>query len=142
MEKKVENLVWVLVGLVAVIAAVAIITSVLFGGSYTNGTFGPFGMMGGYYGMGLIMPVIGIISVIFVIVFVFFILDALRGSDRHFDNVYSYRAEDIARERFAKGEIAKDDHENMKLQFPFYDAMYAYVKGKIEGNAKLEHARK
>ena len=35
-----------------------------------------------------------------------------------------------------------DGHENIKLQFPFYDAMYAYVKGKIEGNAKLEHARK
>jgi hypothetical protein len=25
-------------------------------------------------------------------------------------------------------EIAKDDHENMRLQFPFYDAMYAYCQ--------------
>ncbi len=39
-------------------------------------------------------------------------------------------------------EIAKDDHENMKLQFPFYDAMYAYVKQKMGGNAKLEHSQK
>ena len=39
-------------------------------------------------------------------------------------------------------EIAKDDHENMKLQLPFYDAMYAYVKGKMDGKAKLEHANK
>jgi hypothetical protein len=39
-------------------------------------------------------------------------------------------------------EIAEDDHENMKLQFPFYDAMYAYVKGKMEGKAKLEHTKK
>ena len=39
-------------------------------------------------------------------------------------------------------EIAKDDHENMKLQFPFYDAMYAYVKQKMEGQAKLEHSGK
>ncbi len=113
MEKKAENLVWVLVGLVAVIAAVAIITSVLFGGRYTNGTFGPYGMMGGYYGMGLIMPIIGVISVIFVIVFVFFILDALRVSDRHFDSAYSFRAEEIARERFAKGEISEQEYYAM-----------------------------
>jgi hypothetical protein len=39
-------------------------------------------------------------------------------------------------------EIAKDDHENMKLQFPFYDAMYAYVKKRMEGKATLEHAKK
>ena len=39
-------------------------------------------------------------------------------------------------------EIAKDDHENMKLQFPFYDAMYAYVKQKMGGKAKLEHSGK
>jgi hypothetical protein len=39
-------------------------------------------------------------------------------------------------------QISKDDHENMKLQFPFYDAMYAYVKGKMEGKAKLEHSVK
>ncbi len=113
MEKKAENLVWVLVGLVAVIAAVAIITSVLFGGRYTNGTFGPYGMMGGYYGMGLIMPIIGVISVIFVIVFVFFILDALRVSERHFDSAYNFRAEEIARERFAKGEISEQEYYAM-----------------------------
>ena len=38
--------------------------------------------------------------------------------------------------------IAKDDHENMKLQFPLYDALYAYCKQKIENGVKLEHARK
>ena len=39
-------------------------------------------------------------------------------------------------------EIAKDDHENMKLQFPLYDAMYAYVKQRREGGAKLAHSGK
>ncbi len=39
-------------------------------------------------------------------------------------------------------QIAKDDHDNMKLQFPFYDAMYAYVKGRMEGKSKLEHSKK
>jgi hypothetical protein len=34
---------------------------------------------------------------------------------------------------------AKDDFENMSLQFPAYDALYAYCKLKVEGKAKLEH---
>ena len=36
-------------------------------------------------------------------------------------------------------EISGDDHENMRLQFPYYDAMYAYCKGKLSGKIKLEH---
>ena len=36
--------------------------------------------------------------------------------------------------------IAKDDHENLRLQFPAYDALYAYCKLRVEGKAKLEHA--
>ena len=36
--------------------------------------------------------------------------------------------------------IAKNDHENMKLQFPLYDALYAYCKWKVEGG-KLEHSK-
>ena len=34
---------------------------------------------------------------------------------------------------------AKDDFENMRLQFTAYDALYAYCKLKVEGKAKLEH---
>ncbi len=36
--------------------------------------------------------------------------------------------------------IAKDDFENQRLQFPLYDALYAYCKAKVEEGAKLEHA--
>jgi len=36
--------------------------------------------------------------------------------------------------------IAKDDHDNMRLQFPMYDALYAYCKGRVEQGGKLEHA--
>jgi hypothetical protein len=36
--------------------------------------------------------------------------------------------------------IAKDDHENMRLQFPLYDALYAYSKARVEQGARLEHA--
>jgi len=35
---------------------------------------------------------------------------------------------------------AKDDFENMRLQFPAYDALYSYCKLKVDGKAKLEHA--
>lgn len=36
--------------------------------------------------------------------------------------------------------LARDDHENMKLQFPLYDALYEYCRGRLEGTARLEHA--
>ncbi len=35
---------------------------------------------------------------------------------------------------------AKDDQDNMRLQFPAYDALYTYCKLKVEGQGKLEHA--
>ena len=36
--------------------------------------------------------------------------------------------------------VAKDDMENIRLQSPFYDALYRYCQLKVEGAAKLEHA--
>jgi len=65
----------------------------------------------------------------------------VRGADA---NIPDAPPESAGLEAAALGfrEITKDDHENMKLQFPFYDAMYAYVKGQMEGKAKLEHATK
>ena len=35
--------------------------------------------------------------------------------------------------------IAHDDRENQKLQFPLYDALYAYCRWKLEEGGKLEH---
>lgn len=35
--------------------------------------------------------------------------------------------------------ISKDDFDNMRLQFPLYDALYAYCKWRIEKGGKLEH---
>jgi hypothetical protein len=35
--------------------------------------------------------------------------------------------------------FAKDDFENMRLQFPFYDALYRYCRWKVEQSGKLEH---
>jgi len=36
--------------------------------------------------------------------------------------------------------IAKDDQDNIRLQFPLYDALYAYCKWRVEQGGKLEHA--
>ncbi len=35
---------------------------------------------------------------------------------------------------------ARDDFENMKLQFPLYDALYSYCKTRLEGGGGLEHS--
>ncbi|MDH2905444.1 MAG: chromate resistance protein [Methanomassiliicoccales archaeon] len=38
-------------------------------------------------------------------------------------------------------DIASNDHENMRLQFPFYDAMYRYCQLRLSKKAELEHAK-
>ncbi|HLH28981.1 MAG TPA: chromate resistance protein ChrB domain-containing protein [Acidimicrobiales bacterium] len=35
--------------------------------------------------------------------------------------------------------VAKDDLENQRLQFPLYDALYAYCRWKVERGGRLEH---
>jgi hypothetical protein len=37
--------------------------------------------------------------------------------------------------------LARDDFENMRLQFPTYDALYEYCKARIVGAAKLEKSK-
>jgi len=36
--------------------------------------------------------------------------------------------------------LARDDLENQRLQFPLYDALYAYCQWKVEKGGKLEHS--
>ncbi len=52
------------------------------------------------------------------------------------------RPEGAGLEAFALGfrTNAKDDHDNMRLQFPAYDALYTYCKLSVEGKGRLEHA--
>jgi hypothetical protein len=38
--------------------------------------------------------------------------------------------------------MAKDDFENMKLQFATYDALYEYCRARAAGNPRLEHTTK
>jgi len=46
----------------------------------------------------------------------------------------SWAAEGTGLEAIADGfrRIARDDHENMAMQFPVYDALYAYCRAKLE----------
>jgi hypothetical protein len=37
-------------------------------------------------------------------------------------------------------EIAEDDFQNMRMQFPLYDALYEYCRRRIAGKAGLEHS--
>ena len=39
-------------------------------------------------------------------------------------------------------EIAVDDFDNMRMQFPTYDALYEYCRLKVRGTGKLENSSK
>jgi len=39
-------------------------------------------------------------------------------------------------------ELSRDDFENMKLQFPLYDALYRYCSWKIEESGKLQRSQR
>ncbi|MGC9122820.1 MAG: chromate resistance protein ChrB domain-containing protein [Thermoplasmata archaeon] len=60
----------------------------------------------------------------------------VRGADADIPNP---PPESAGLKAIAKGfrEISKDDYENMKLQFPVYDALYSYCKMKVGMNKKL-----
>ncbi|MHB8566994.1 MAG: chromate resistance protein ChrB domain-containing protein [Nitrososphaerales archaeon] len=63
----------------------------------------------------------------------------VRGADA---NIEDCPSESAGLEASAMGfrNIAKDDYDNMRLQFPLYDALYKYCQMRLEQSAKLEHA--
>jgi hypothetical protein len=65
--------------------------------------------------------------------------EVVRTADAH---PRKARAEGAGLEALALGfrANAQDDHDNMRLQFPAYDALYTFCKLRVEGQAKLEHA--
>lgn len=64
----------------------------------------------------------------------------VRGADAKIQDV---PPESAGLEAAASGfrEIASDDFQNMKLQFPVYDALYQYCKNRLAGKAGLEHTK-
>jgi hypothetical protein len=66
--------------------------------------------------------------------------EIVRGADA---SLAHPRAEAAGLEAMALGfrEIAKDDQDNMRLQFPAYDALYAYCRWRIRERGNLVHSR-
>ena len=62
----------------------------------------------------------------------------VRGADAKIPNP---PAESAGLEAAAHGfrNLAKDDFDNMRLQFPTYDALYKFCQLKVEGTQKLEY---
>ncbi len=62
----------------------------------------------------------------------------VRGADAKIPNP---PGESAGLEAVAHGfrNLAKDDFDNMKLQFPTYDALYKFCQLKVEGTQKLEY---
>ncbi len=105
-----EKAIWIIVGLIAAIAVVGVLSAVLFG---RNGYYGYYGMMGGFpfYGMYIIMPLMAALSVIVVLLFLYFIAGFFRGASRY--NSENSRAEEILKERYARGEITQEEFNRM-----------------------------
>jgi hypothetical protein len=63
----------------------------------------------------------------------------VRGADA---NIPDAPPESAGLEAAALGfrQLAKDDFDNMKLQFPLYDALYKYCQWKVEESGKLDHS--
>jgi hypothetical protein len=63
----------------------------------------------------------------------------VRGADA---DIPDAPRESVGLEAAALGfrQLAKNDFDNMKLQFPLYDALYKYCQWKLEESGKLEHS--
>ncbi len=118
MEKKIWNMVWILVALVAVMATISVVMSVIFGRPYYNGSYRSFNINMpangyAYYGIAIMMPIMAIITIIFVVIFVRFLLINIRGTYMERHNMWSNNAENIAKERLAKGEITEEEYRKI-----------------------------
>ena len=111
--KKIENLLWIVLALIVVMAVIAA-SAAIFLRNGSGNYYGPYGMMGGgYAGMIIFMPVIGVLSAAFVLIFIYFFFEMLRGSNSEEHGSNYGQAEKIIRERYARGEISEDDYNRM-----------------------------
>ncbi|BAB60618.1 TVG1527611 [Thermoplasma volcanium GSS1] len=112
MDKKVENFAWLLIGIIALIAVVVFVYSIFAGGTFYSFGYGPRVIVGGLFGWWLIMPIFAFFVMIFFVIMMF----SSHGHDHWHNNRMDFkrsRAEDIARERFAKGEITEDQYNRI-----------------------------
>jgi hypothetical protein len=65
----------------------------------------------------------------------------VRGADANIEDI---PPESAGLEAAAIGfrNIADNDHDNMRVQFPLYDALYAYCRRKVNESEQLEHTKR
>lgn len=110
-----EKIIWIMVALIAAVAIIGTASAIIIArGGYYNGAgnYYPYGMMGGfpYYGMYIIMPIMAVISILAIFLFLYFIM-GLFGSNSNMQS--DDRAIDILKERYARGEISREEFRKM-----------------------------
>ncbi|WP_393970856.1 SHOCT domain-containing protein [Oxyplasma meridianum] len=112
MKSTAEKIVWIIVGLIVVFAAIGTISFAVFGrnGMYPHGT--DF-VMGGFpiYAAYIVMPIMAAVSILVVFLFLYFIIVVFRRTETLDHN--STKAEEILKERYARGEISLDEYKSM-----------------------------
>lgn len=112
MKKDAGTLIWFLIGAVALIASIAVVLSIVFGGSYGNSRmYGPYWMMGGF-GIWL-MPIFAAVALIVVVIFIYFLISLIPRNVKQEPADTSESPVDIARGRYARGELSEEEYKKI-----------------------------
>lgn len=117
-KDRIWNILWVIIGIIAVSVSIAVIFRSIIGPRYyPNG--GYYGMMGGYYGFGWFgMIIFGVAALIITVLLVYFVVEVLSSTS---DRSSSEAARRMVMERYAKGEITREEYEEMMRHFDEYN---------------------
>ena len=111
MDRELKKIFWIFVCIVATVAVIRIAAAIIigydFGGSFQGFPFDPF------FGFGIMFILGGIVSVVLVILVLYFIFKVLFENDNNIFPSNSYKAEQILKERLARGEISEDEYNNL-----------------------------
>ena len=108
MRNQTEQLIWVIIGIIAIIAVLSLVPPLLYRGSLP---LTGYGMMGGYpyYGMYIFMPVMAIVSVLVIFLFIYFLTESVHETGFTHDHG-DLDALEILRRRYARGEINENEY--------------------------------
>ena len=115
MGRNQKILIWGLIAVAAAFAVVNISISLLYRGTYQNGAYGPYWMMGyGFYGTGIFMPVMGAVVAIFIILVLYLASGAATSHGGNGNSSHPRSTpEEIARLKYASGDISEEEYLNV-----------------------------